>query len=97
MTAIQPYAKAVISLVSAAIAAIVIALIALPEGAGLLDISTLAWFVIAAALGRSPNELTEAQEALSNPYGFPRAGRMAKRKRQGSNSKALRWQQEDQR
>jgi len=50
MTAIQPYAKAVISLVSAAIAAIVIALIALPEGAGLLDISTLAWFVIAAAV-----------------------------------------------
>jgi len=50
MTVIQPYAKAIISLVSAAIAAIVIALAALPEGAGLLDISTLAWFVIAAAV-----------------------------------------------
>jgi len=50
MTAIRPYAKAIISLVSAAIAAVIIALSALPAGAGLGSISTLAWFVIAAAV-----------------------------------------------
>jgi len=44
-----------------------------------------------AGLGRSPNELTEAQEALSNPYGFRQAGRMAKRRRQPNSSRQHLW------
>ncbi len=50
MDKIRPYAKAVVALAAAIVAAIVVALTALPEAAGLGDISTLGWFVIAAAV-----------------------------------------------
>ena len=50
MDKIRPYAKAVLALFGGFIAAVVIALTALPEGAGLGDISVLGWFVIAAAV-----------------------------------------------
>lgn len=47
---LAPYAKAVLALVMAAVAAIIVALVALPEGAGLGSINTLGWFVIGAAV-----------------------------------------------
>jgi hypothetical protein len=50
MNRIAPYAKAVVALITAVVAAIIVALVALPEGAGLGDIDTLGWFVIAAAV-----------------------------------------------
>ena len=49
-----------------------------------------------AGLGRCPNELTEAQETRSNPYGFPLAGRMARRRRSPNSNRVLQWQREDQ-
>ena len=50
MNKIRPYAKAAIALVGGAVASIVVALTALPDGAALSDIDTLGWFVIAAAV-----------------------------------------------
>jgi len=44
-----------------------------------------------AGLGRSPNELTEAQEALSNPYGFPQAGRTVSRRRSPNSNRERLW------
>lgn len=50
MSKLRPYAKAVVALLAAIVAAVIVALQALPEGAGLGDIDTLGWFVIAAAV-----------------------------------------------
>lgn len=43
-------AKALIALIGGGIAAVIIALQALPEGASLGDIDTLGWFLIASAV-----------------------------------------------
>lgn len=50
MEKIRPYAKAVVSLLGAIVAAVIVALQALPEGSGLGDITTLGWLIIAAAV-----------------------------------------------
>ncbi len=47
---IKYIAKALVALVGGAIAAVIIALQALPEGAALGDIDTLGWFLIASSV-----------------------------------------------